>query len=352
VFARPVAPIKSHSHITKFRNTGANERGVAGGSPIGLPADMVMIKSPIAMPQPAATTVVLSGASGVLGSALRESLRGRHTPVLQLVRRPAGDTQLTWDPAAASPFADTKALEGVQAAVHFSGASIAGHRWTAQYKRELAASRVDSTRVLATALAALQQPPDVLLVASAIGFYGNRVEEILDESFSAGSGFLPELCQSWEAAAQPAVESGIRVVNLRFGVLLNKGPGALEKMLPIFRKGLGGTLGNGRQWMSWISIHDAIAAILFAMDTPSLSGPVNVTAPNPVTNTEFTRALAHQLRRPAILPAPQFALRLLFGQMADEAVLSSTRVIPAKLLKAGFQFSHPQLKQALAAILD
>jgi uncharacterized protein len=313
---------------------------------------MVMMESPIAMPQSAATTVVVSGASGVLGSALRQALRARGTPVLQLVRRPAGEGQLTWDPAAASAIGDTTALEATKAAIHFSGASIAGRRWTVEYKRELTASRVDSTRALASALANLRHPPRTLMVASAIGFYGNRGAEILDESSTAGSGFLPELCQSWEAAAQPAVDTGIRVVNLRFGVLLNKGAGALEQMLPIFRKGLGGTLGNGHQWMSWVSIHDAIAAILFAMDTPSLSGPVNITSPNPVTNAEFTRALALQLRRPAILPAPRFALRLLFGQMADEALLSSARVIPSKLLKAGFQFAYPGVEQALAAILD
>ena len=312
---------------------------------------MVMIERAIAMPRPVATTIVVSGASGVLGSALRRSLAARNLPVLQLVRRLAGEGQLTWNPTAASPFVDVTPIEGTLAAIHFSGASIAGHRWTPAYKRELAASRVDSTRALATALAGLRRPPRTLMVASAVGFYGNRGEEILDEWSAPGTGFLPELSQLWEDAAQPAVEAGIRVVHLRFGVILNRGPGAVGQMLPVFRMGLGGKLGNSRQWMSWVSIDDAIAAILFALETPALTGPVNITAPNPVTNAEFTRALAHQLRRPAILPVPAVALRLMFGQMADEALLSSARVMPSKLVKSGFQFSHPRVEKALAAIL-
>jgi uncharacterized protein (TIGR01777 family) len=311
---------------------------------------MLTIEGSTLMPH-VSETIVVSGASGVLGSALRQSLGARGTPVLQLVRHPAAEGQLRWDPAARSAFTDLKPLEGALAAIHFSGASIAGQRWTSSYKRELAASRVDSTRALAAALAGLRQPPKTLMVASAVGFYGDRGDEVLNESSPPGSGFLPELCQLWEAATRAAAEAGIRVVNMRFGVLLNLGPGALEKMLPLFRKGLGGTLGNGRQWMSWISIDDAMAAIQFALATPDLSGPVNITSPNPVTNAEFTRALARQLKRPAVVPAPAPALRLAFGQMADEALLSSARVVPAKLLHAGFGFAHPQIEQALAAVL-
>lgn len=310
-----------------------------------------MAETPIPMPEAEAEMIVVSGGSGVLGSALRQRLGASGVPVLQLVRRPAAAGQLTWHPGAASPFPDRTAIEGVSAAVHFSGASIAGHRWTPAYKRELAESRVDSTRALATALASLRRPPRTLMVASAIGFYGNRGEEILNESSGAGSGFLPELCRLWEQASQPAAEAGIRVVHMRFGVLLNRGPGALAKMLPAFRNGLGGRLGNGRQWMSWISVEDAISAIVFALEAPALSGPVNITSPNPVTNAEFTRALAHRLRRPAILPVPKLALRLIFGQMADETLLSSARVVPSKLLNAGFQFSHPKVEQALDPIL-
>ena len=311
---------------------------------------MVIAESAAPTPR-ASTTIVLSGASGMLGTALRYALAARNTPVLQLVRGRAGAGQLTWNPAASSPFGDSAPIEGTLAAIHLSGASIAGRRWTAAYKHELAASRVDSTRALATALARLRQPPQALIIASAVGFYGNRGDELLTESSAAGRGFLPELCQLWEEAARPAVEAGIRVVHTRFGVLINRGPGALEKMLPVFRLGLGGTLGNGRQWMSWISLHDAIAAIQFALETPALAGPVNVTSPNPVTNAEFTRALARRLHRPAVMPAPAFALRLALGPMADEALLASARAIPAKLSRVGFQFAHPRVEEALAAAL-
>ena len=312
---------------------------------------MVMTKGSIPIPQDA-TTIVMSGASGVLGSALRKALAARNASVLQLVRKQAAAGQLTWNPSAASPFADTAPIEGALAAIHLSGSSIAGHRWSAAYKHELAASRVDSTRALATALARLQQPPRTVIVASAVGFYGNRGDELLTEASPPGRGFLPEVCRLWEDAARPAADAGIRVVHTRFGVVLNHpGPGALEKMLPIFRLGLGGTLGDGRQWMSWVSLTDAIAAIQYALETPTLAGPVNVTAPNPVTNEQFTRALARQLHRPALLPAPAFALRMAFGQMADEALLASARAIPAKRSRAGFQFAHPNVEQSLAAVL-
>lgn len=243
------------------------------------------------------------------------------------------------------------ALEGVAAAVHLSGARLAGHRWTAAYKRELASSRVQSTHALARLLSRLKQPPQTLLAASAVGFYGDRGEELLDESSPAGAGFLAKLCTEWEAAAKPAVEAGIRVVHLRFGIVLGGGEGALAAMLPVFRLGLGGRLGTGRQWMSWISLADAIAAILFAMETPGLVGAVNLTAPNPVRNVDFTLALGRQLKRPAILPVPAIALRLALGQIADEALLASARAFPHQLTSAGFQFTHPMVNEALAAVL-
>jgi len=288
----------------------------------------------------------------MLGTALHQALTTRHSSVLQLVRHaPAGPGQLQWNPAHGLPIAQPEALEGFSAAIHLSGANVAGHRWTAAYKREMAASRVDSTRALAMALARLRQPPQTLLVASAVGIYGNRGEGILDESSAPGTGFLADLCRQWEAAALPAVEAGIRVVHLRFGLVLGPGPGALAKMIPLFCLGLGGPLGSGRQWMSWISLADAVAAIVFVLETPTLAGPVNLTAPQPVTNGEFTRALGHALHRPAILPAPAFALRLALGEMADEALLASSRVHPAKLLAAGFPFAHPTVDQALAAAL-
>jgi uncharacterized protein (TIGR01777 family) len=296
--------------------------------------------------------ILLSGASGMLGSALHQALAAPNRPTLQLVRRPAASPQqIQWDPAALRPVADLAALESLTAAVHFSGANVAAHRWTPAYKREIGESRIQSTRVLATALASLRNPPHVLLAASATGFYGNRTDQILDEASDRGSGFLAELCEQWEAAAHPAIAAGIRVINLRFGVVLGPGPGALAKMLPIFRLGLGGPLGSGRQWMSWISLQDAVAAILFLLETPSLTGPVNLTAPNPVTNAGFTRALGRAVHRPAIFPAPAFALRLALGEMADEALLSSARVYPVKLTSAGFRFTHPFIAQGLAAAL-
>jgi uncharacterized protein (TIGR01777 family) len=294
--------------------------------------------------------VLLSGASGMLGTALKQALAVRQTSVLQLVRHDsAASGQLRWDPAASSPIADGAALEGLRAAIHLSGASVAAHRWTPAYKRAIWVSRVESTRVLAWALARLRTPPKVMIVASATGIYGDRGDEILDESSAPGSGFLADVCKEWEAAARPAIEAGICVVHTRFGVVLGQGRGALGKMLPIFRLGLGGRLGSGRQWMSWVSLADAVAAILFALDAPALAGAINVTAPGPVTNAVFTSALAHALHRSAILPVPAFALRIALGEMADEALLASARAIPARLAAAGFSFAYPTIEDALAA---
>ena len=296
--------------------------------------------------------VAFSGASGMLGRALMRGVSARGAPILQLVRRaPAGPDELQWSPGAEPALADRAPIEGLFAAVHFSGANVAAHRWTAAYRREMTESRVGSTATLARVLAGLQKPPQVLLAASAIGIYGDRGEDYLDERSPAGSGFLAELCRQWEAAAAPAVEAGIRVVHLRFGVVLAPGAGALGKMLPVFRLGLGGRLGSGRQWMSWISLEDAVNAMIFALETPELSGPVNLTASSPVTNAEFTRVLATRLNRPALLPVPAFALRLAFGQMADETMLSSARVFPGRLTAADFLFRHPVLPDALTAAL-
>ena len=307
--------------------------------------------------------VLVSGASGLLGTAVRQALGVRDAEVLQLVRRDLAapgelahgelaSGQLKWNPAATLPVAEPERLDGFDAAIHLSGASVAGHRWTPAYKRELWLSRVESTRALATLLAGLRHPPKVLLAASACGLYGNRKDEILDEQSGPGKGFLADLCREWEAATRPAEEAGMRVVHLRLGVVLGAGGGALGKMLPLFRLGLGGRLGSGNQWMSWISLPDAVAAILFAMVTPALAGPVNLAAPEPVTNAEFTRALAHAVHRPATLPAPAFALRLALGEMANEGLLSRERAIPAKLARAGFQFSHPTIDAALKAAME
>lgn len=294
--------------------------------------------------------ILLSGASGMLGTALSAALGARYER-LRLVRRaPVRVGEIEWHPEAVRPVAQMDWLEGLSAAIHLSGANVAGRRWTAAYKRELVESRVGSTRALALALAALREKPQVLLVASGTGFYGNRGDEILDESSSVGSGFLAELCRDWEEAAKPAADAGIRVVHLRFGLVMGKG-GALKKMLPAFRLGLGGPLGDGTQWMSWIALEDLVNAVWLALMDTSLAGPVNVVAPNPVTNAEFARALGRVLHRPAVLPAPAFALRLAFGEMADEALLAGQRVVPKKLLDAGFRFEFPEIEGALRAAI-
>jgi hypothetical protein len=266
-------------------------------------------------------------------------------------REPAGRGELAWNPNADPAIADTTLLEGATAAIHLSGANVAGHRWTEAYRREITASRVDSTRRLSTVLAGLRNRPKTFLVASAIGIYGDRGDEVLDESSAFGEGFLARVCRDWETAAEPARRSGIRVVHLRFGVVLGPGEGALKQMLPPFRMSLGARLGNGRQWMSWVGLADAVGAVLFALDRTDIAGPLNVTAPNPVTNGDFTQALGQQLGRPAFLAVPSFAMRLIFGQMADGALLASARVKPSKLQAAGFQFALPMVDQALAAAL-
>ncbi|MDR3739496.1 MAG: TIGR01777 family oxidoreductase [Terracidiphilus sp.] len=293
--------------------------------------------------------VLLSGASGMLGSSLRQALMEQGVPVRQLVRgtaRAAG--QIAWNPAVMPAVHDTAELVGCAAAIHLSGASVAGRRWTESYRGEMTVSRVDTTRALAETMAGLQRKPRVLVVASAVGIYGDRGDELLDESSQPGTGFLADLCRAWEAAAAPAVDAGIRVVHARLGVVLGRG-GALEKMLPAFRLGLGGPLGNGRQWMSWVSLEDAIAALLFAVKTTTLTGAMNVTSPEPVTNAAFTRALGRVLHRPAMLPVPAVALQLLFGEMADETLLASQRAVPSLLLGAGFRFAHATVDEALRA---
>jgi uncharacterized protein len=294
--------------------------------------------------------ILLSGASGLMGTGLRTSLLSSGAEILQLVRRPsAGPRELEWNPTSQRPVASPGALNGLTAAIHLSGANVAARRWTPAYRREMWTSRVESTHALADILARLRQPPSVFLVASAVGIYGDRGDEILDESSPPGAGFLADLTREWEDAAETALLAGIRVVHLRFGVVLARG-GALAKMLPAFRLGLGGKLGSGRQWMSWIALEDAVSAVFFllASDQP---GPFNLCAPNPVTNAEFTRVLAATLHRPALFTVPAFALRAVLGQMADEALLASTRVHPTRLTGTGFSFSHPHLDSALAAVL-
>ncbi|HVC90986.1 MAG TPA: TIGR01777 family oxidoreductase [Acidobacteriaceae bacterium] len=296
--------------------------------------------------------ILISGASGMVGRALRSHFMAHDIPCSTLVRHTAqpGSSAYFWDPYRFEFREGMRQLSGIRAAIHLSGDNLTEGRWTDAKKQRIRQSRVQTTQSLVQLLSHLEHRPEVLLCASAVGFYGNRGDEILTEDSSSGDGFLPEVCRDWEAAAQAAADLGIRVVHLRLGVVLAREGGALAKMLPVFRMGLGGNLGSGRQWMSWISLPAAIQIVEFCMNRQDLRGPVNVVA-NPVTNAEFTLTLAHHLHRLAIAPVPAFALRLAFGEMADAALLSSTRAIPARLLQAGFVFQHPTLLDALQQIL-
>jgi uncharacterized protein (TIGR01777 family) len=296
--------------------------------------------------------VLVSGASGFIGSALVPTLTaGGHT-VTRLVRsmpRPGQDA-IPWNPAARS--IGTPALEGLDAVVHLAGENIASGRWTAAKKASIRSSRVQGTTVLCEALAQLVKPPSVLLSASAIGYYGDRGATTLQEVSPPGTGFLAEVCQAWEAATAPAVQRGIRVVHLRLGIVLSPTGGPLATMLTPFRFGLGGVVGTGEQYMSWIALDDALGAIHHALSTEALQGPVNVVAPQAVTNRAFTTTLGQVLRRPTRLPLPAFAARLFFGEMADALLLASTRVAPARLVASGYTFHYPTLEEALSHMIN
>jgi len=294
--------------------------------------------------------VAVTGASGFLGRALVEGLTARGDSVLRLVRRPPGPGEVAWDPEGGT--LDAAALEGCDAVVHLAGEGIADGRWSAARKARIRDSRVLGTRLLAGALAACRQPPAVLVSGSAMGIYGDRGDELLTEASAPGTGFLAETGALWEAAAEPARQAGIRVVHPRFGMILHPGGGALARMLPPFRLGAGGPLGHGRQWISWLSLDDAVGIILFAIATPALSGACNAASPAPVTNAEFTRALGAAVHRPAVIPVPAVALRLMFGEMADQALLASQRLVPAALTAAGYPFRDRELGPTLQRLLD
>jgi uncharacterized protein len=294
--------------------------------------------------------ILLTGSSGLIGTSLVRDLKAKRISTIFLQRKP-GPGALVWDPYSARPLSDPSPLQGVTAVVHLAGANVSGKRWSKAYKQEILDSRVKPTRALVALLAGLPKPPDVLVCASAVGIYGDRGDEELSEESSPGSGFLAEVCLAWEAAAQAARDAGIRVVHLRFGVVLAAHGGALKKMLPIFRTGLGGPLGDGRQWMSWVALEDVVAAIQFALQAPQAEGPVNVVAPEVVTNLVFTRALGKAVQRPTIVRAPAFALKLAFGEMADATLLASQRVVRSRLTEQGFSFAFPRLDSALAEAL-
>lgn len=294
--------------------------------------------------------VVVAGASGLLGTALTDSLRADGHEVRRLVRRAArsGD-EVGWDPAAGR--LDPAALAGADAVVNLSGAGIGDKRWTGEYQQVLRDSRLEPTDLLARTIAESERRPATYVCASAVGFYGDTGEAAVDESAVAGSGFLARLVADWEAAAAPAAAAGVRVVTLRTGIVLTRRGGALAQLLPLFSVGLGGRLGSGRQWMSWITLADHVRATRHLLEDAGVAGPVNLTAPQPVRNAEFTAALARALRRPAALAVPALALRVRFGGFADEGLLVSQRVLPARLTAAGFDFTHPDLDAALAAVL-
>ena len=298
-----------------------------------------------------AMRILVSGSSGLIGSALTRALTGGSHTVVRLVRdaAPQGGASVSWNPERQS--IDRAGLEGFDAVVHLAGEPILG-RWTAAKKRRIADSRVVGTEVLARALASLERRPTVLVCASASGYYGDRGTEVLTERSSAGRGFLADVCKAWEAAAEPAHRAGVRVVHIRTGLVLARTGGLLKTLLFPFRLGVGGPIGNGRAYWSWIALDDLIAIYRFAIAREGLSGAVNAAAPNPVTNAEFARTLGTVLQRPAVLPVPPVALRVIFGrEAAQDAMLSGARVVPARLLESGFKFQYTELEHALRQVL-
>jgi uncharacterized protein (TIGR01777 family) len=292
--------------------------------------------------------VLVSGATGVIGSALIPELEvGGHT-VRRLTRTPRQEGDIGWDLDAGTIDGD---LSGTEAVVHLAGESIAGGRWTEEKKRRILESRRKGTRLLAEKVAGLSEPPSVMVSVSATGYYGNRGNELLTEESESGSLFLSEVCREWEAAADPAREAGVRVVHPRFGIVLSTEGGALGTTLPIFKLGGGGKIGSGRQYWSWVSLDDVIGAILHLMETDDLGGPVNVVTPDPPTNAEYTKVLGHVLGRPTFFTVPEPAARLGLGEVADELLLASARVEPVRLQETGYSFRHPELEGALRYLL-
>jgi uncharacterized protein (TIGR01777 family) len=313
-----------------------------------------------------APKVAVTGASGLIGLSAVRALSAKQIHVIKLIRKAAGapaaeGEELLWDPEPGKTGDHLPGLHELDAAVHLSGANVSAHRWTAKYKREILRSRVDTTQALCRLLVNMERPPSVLVCASAIGIYGDRGDEIVDEDSPPGSGFLAETCKAWEAETREAEEAGIRVVHLRFGIVLAPVGGALGKLAPLFKTGLGGRLGSGRQWMSWVTLDDVVAIILRSIggaasgvsgsSNVELRGAANVTSPGPVTNAEFTRLMGKVLGRPAVMAVPAFALRLAVGDMADEALLAGCRAVPTKLSQAGFVFDDPLLEPALRKLL-
>ncbi|SEB76569.1 hypothetical protein SAMN04490356_1596 [Streptomyces melanosporofaciens] len=293
--------------------------------------------------------IAVTGSSGLIGTALVRSLHEDGHQVVRLVRRPPrAQDEVEWDPK--REWVDTKGLMGCEAVVHLAGAGVGDRRWTDAYKKEIRDSRVLGTAALAEAIASLDTPPRVLVSGSAVGFYGDTGERAVDESAPPGHGFLPDLCQDWEAAAAAAQEAGVRTVFTRTGLVISSEGGAWGRLFPLFKLGLGGRMGSGRQYWSFISLRDHVAALRHILDTPELTGPVNLTAPAPVTNREITAAMGRVLRRPTLLTVPAPALRIALGEMSGD-VLGSVRAIPRRLLDSGFTFTHPHVDEAIKAAL-
>ena len=293
--------------------------------------------------------IVISGASGLIGTQLVTTLKSSGHEVVQLVRRTAGAGQIMWDPKSGK--LDPASLEGCDAVIHLSGAGIGDKRWSDAYRREILVSRTATTLLLANTIASLQRKPSVFLSGSAIGIYGARGDEQLTETSAHGTGFLADVCEQWEAAAKPAIDAGVRTVFLRTGIVLSPKGGALKKLLPLFRLGVGGKFGNGKQWQSWISMDDEVASIIHLL-TANVSGAVNLTAPQPVTNAEFTKVLARVVKRPAIVPVPTFAPKILLGgELADALLFTGQRVMPQALTASGYVFKHSTLESALRSLL-
>jgi uncharacterized protein (TIGR01777 family) len=293
--------------------------------------------------------VVIAGASGLVGSALIPALEADGAEVTRLVRTSARAGEIEWHPN--NDQIDATKLEGFDIIINLAGENIAGGRWTDDQKRKIHDSRVNGTHLLSEAIAGLKQPPKLFLCASATGIYGDRDDETLDEQSDSGGGFLAGVCREWEQATEPASAAGVRTVNLRFGPILAREGGMLAKLLTPFKMGMGGKVGSGKQYISWVAIDDAVNAIKLALKDESIRGPLNIVSPRPVTNEEFTKTLGHVLSRPTALAMPAFAVRLAFGEMADEMLLTSQRVIPKRLNDAGFEFEYPELEGAFRKYL-
>jgi uncharacterized protein len=289
--------------------------------------------------------IALAGASGLVGTALIPALEAQRHEVTRLVRTAPRAGEIEWHPNRDAVSAAS--LEGFDVIINLAGENIAGGRWTDEQKRKIRDSRVGGTHLLSEAMAKMERKPRAFICASATGIYGDRDDEVLDEQSESGGGFLAGVCREWEMACDLATKAGVRVVNLRFGPILAREGGMLSKLLTPFKMGMGGKVGSGKQFISWVSLEDAVNAIVLAINDESIRGPLNVVSPNPVTNEEFTKTLGHVLNRPTALAMPAFAARLAFGEMADEMLLVSQRVIPKRLTAAGFQFKYPELESAL-----